>query len=155
MAQGRPAVRCCCYSAISEAAAVAVAAVVVAAVVVAAVVPATIMEMAENLTDVVKVTVLEKRYTILVRRRKDRLATPMTAIKAKTKIVSPQEQEKGDVDQFGSHLGQLLNAVKKNGGPLKCIKGSDCKYKHGDSMSSQERLRPSSLRSCQDGFRIA
>lgn len=88
-------------------------------------------DMIENLTDVAKVTVLEKRYTILVRLRKERLATTTPPAKAKAKTASPQVREKGDVDQCGSHLGQLLKAVKKNGSPLKCIKGTECKYKHG------------------------
>lgn len=89
------------------------------------------VDMMENLTDVAKVTILEKRYTILVRLRKERLAATTPPIKAKAKTASPQVREKGDVDQCGSHLGQLLKAVKKNGAPLKCIKGTECKYKHG------------------------
>ena len=89
------------------------------------------VDMMENLTDVAKVTVLEKRYTILVRLRKERLAATTPPIKAKAKTASPQVREKGDVDQCGSHLGQLLKAVKKNGAPLKYIKGTECKYKHG------------------------
>lgn len=88
-------------------------------------------EMMENLTDVGKATVLEKRYTILVRLRKERIATPSPMVKAKSKTASPQEREKGDIDQCGSHLGQLLKAMKKNGSQLKCVKGIECKYKHG------------------------
>ena len=87
-----------------------------------------------NLTDVVKVTILERRYTLLMRLRKERLvAAPAPPVKAKLKLSSPQAQgrERGDVDQCGSHLGQLLKAVKKNGNPLTCVKGADCRYKHG------------------------
>lgn len=88
-------------------------------------------DMIENLTDVAKVIVLEKRYKILVRLHKEHLATTTPPAKAKAKTASSQVREKGDVDQCGSHLGQLLKAVKKNGSPLKCIKGTECKYKHG------------------------
>lgn len=90
-----------------------------------------LFQMMQDLTDVVKVTVLEKRYTILVRLRKERILTPAPVLKAKLKITASQEREKGDVDQCGSHLGQLLKAVKKNGSLLKCVKGAECKYKHG------------------------
>ena len=82
----------------------------------------------EGLTDVAMVTVSEKRYTILVRLRKEHLATTTPPIKMKAKTASPQVREIGDVDQCGSHLGQLLNAVKKNGTLLKCINVTECKY---------------------------
>ena len=35
------------------------------------------------------------------------------------------------VEQCGSHLGELLKASKKNGQPLRCARGAECKYKHG------------------------
>lgn len=84
-------------------------------------------EMVCELVDVAKATVLEKRYTVLMRLRKERVVP-----KAKA-AVSSREQggERLNVDQCGSHLGQLLKAVKKNGTPLKCAKGSECRYLHG------------------------
>ena len=84
-------------------------------------------EMVCELVDVAKATVLEKRYTVLTRLRKDR------AVPKVKDVASPRERsgEKLNVDQCGSHLGQLLKAMKKNGTPLKCAKGSECKYLHG------------------------
>lgn len=88
----------------------------------------------QDLTDVVKVTILERRYTLLMRLRKERLVTaptPATKAKPKASTPPPQGRDKGDADQCGSHLGQLLKAVKKNGNPLTCAKGPECRYKHG------------------------
>ena len=84
-------------------------------------------EMVRELVDVAKATVLEKRYTVLMRLRKDRTVP-------KAKAVGGVREQSGDrlsIDQCGSHLGQLLKATKKNGAPLKCAKGSECRYLHG------------------------
>ena len=88
---------------------------------------AMLKEMVCELVDVAKATVLEKRYTVLTRLRKDRAVPKVKG------VASPRERngEKLNVDQCGSHLGQLLKAAKKNGTPLKCAKGSECKYLHG------------------------
>ena len=107
-----------------------------------------------DLTDVVKVTILERRYTLLMRLRKERLvAAPTPPGKAKLKLSSPQAQgrEKGDVDQCGSHLGQLLKAVKKNGNPLTCAKGADCRYKHG-KLSELTRASATQLVATMPGW---
>jgi hypothetical protein len=90
---------------------------------------AMLSKMVDELTEVAKVTVLEKRYSILARLRKERTTTPTPTPAAKPKS-NPQEREQTGADQCGAHLGQLLKAVKKNGSPLKCGKGAECKYKH-------------------------
>lgn len=90
--------------------------------------------MIEEMTDVSKATILEKRYTIMARGKRVQTATPAVTRGQKGKpVASVQEPAVGesDVDQCGSHLGQLLKVKKKNGSPLKCVKGSSCKYKHG------------------------
>ena len=87
-------------------------------------------DMVRELVDVAKATILEKCYTVSVRLRKER-GTPTTpTAKARQKSGS-QEGTGASVEQCGSHLGQLMKAIKKSGTPLKCAKGKDCKYKHG------------------------
>ena len=87
-------------------------------------------DMVRELVDVPKATVLEKSFTVSMRLRKER-AIPMPAgSKAKTRADSKEGNSAG-VEQCGSHLGQLMKAMKKNGMPLKCGKGEECKYRHG------------------------
>lgn len=87
--------------------------------------------MVKELMDVAKATILEKRYTVFARLRKERVIAPVIVAKAKP-IDKPQERNgEGSVEQCGSHLGQLLKARKKNGAPLLCAKGKQCKYLHG------------------------
>jgi hypothetical protein len=87
-------------------------------------------EMVRELVDVSKATVLEKNYTVLVRLRKERPVTATAAVKTRLKV-RLQDGAGATVEQCGSHLGQLMKAVKKSGTPLKCAKGGECKYKHG------------------------
>ena len=82
--------------------------------------------------DVAMVTTLEKRYTVLMRLRKERASDKIVVEKAKAPANGRGRNDvKVGIDQCGSHLGQLLKASKKNGSPLKCLKGSECKYVHG------------------------
>ena len=89
-------------------------------------------EMVLELTDVAKATTLEKRYTVQLMLKKERTASSVPVAKGRSRVTSQEpEGDKGDADQCGSHLGQLLGAAKKNGTPLKCSKGATCKFKHG------------------------
>lgn len=98
----------------------------------AALLKAMLEETVLELTDVAKATVLEKMYTIRVMLKKERAAAMVPGVKGRSKVaIQEPEGEKGEVSQCGSHLGQLLKAVKKNGTPLKCLKGTSCKFKHG------------------------
>ena len=88
--------------------------------------------MVEELVDVAKVTILEKRYTVLMRLRKERAPDKVVVEKVKAAANGRGRSDvPAGVDQCGSHLGQLLKAIKKNGSPLQCVKGSECKYVHG------------------------
>ena len=89
-------------------------------------------KMVDELVDVAKVTILEKRYTVLMRLRKERASDKIVVEKAKAAADGRGRSDvKVGVDQCGSHLGELLKAKKKNGSPLKCGKGTGCKYGHG------------------------
>ena len=89
-------------------------------------------KMVSELVDVAKVTILEKRYTVLMRLKKERVSVKSAVEKGKVAANSRGRADiKANTDQCGSHLGQLLKATKKNGLPLKCAKGSECKYVHG------------------------
>ena len=41
------------------------------------------------------------------------------------------KREKGEPEQCGSHLGEMLGAVRANKAAILCRKGGMCKYKHG------------------------
>ena len=98
----------------------------------AALLKAMLEEMVQELTDVAKATILEKRYSVQVRLKKERAAAPAAAAKGKARVASHEPDGNNvEVNQCGSHLGQLLRAKKKNGAPLKCLKGANCKFKHG------------------------
>ena len=89
-------------------------------------------EMVQELTDVAKATILEKRYSVQIRLKRERPVAPAPTMKSKARVTSQEpERSNGEANQCGSHLGQLLRAVKKNGTPLKCLKGANCKFKHG------------------------
>ena len=89
-------------------------------------------KMVDELVDVAKVTTLEKRYTVLMRLRKERASDKIVVEKVKAPAIGRGRNDvKVGIDQCGSHLGQLLKASKRNGSPLKCLKGSECKYVHG------------------------
>ena len=98
----------------------------------AALLRAMLEEMVQELIDVAKATILEKRYSVQVRLRRERTAVPAPGVKGKAKVtIQETAGSSGEVTQCGSHLGQLLRAVKKNGTPLKCLKGSACRFDHG------------------------
>jgi hypothetical protein len=65
-----------------------------------------------------------------MRLRKERAISTPAGSKAKTRADS-KEGNSASVEQCGSHLGQLMKAMKKNGTPLRCAKGDGCKYRHG------------------------
>ena len=98
----------------------------------AALLRAMLEEMVQELTDVAKATILEKRYSVQVRLKRKHAGIPAPGAKGKAKVTS---QESGvnnvEANQCGSYLGQLLRAVKKNGTPLKRLKGASCKFGHG------------------------
>ena len=87
-------------------------------------------DMVRELVDVAKSTILEKCYTVLVRPRKERVSPTIPASKTRQKA-GPQECAGATLEQCGSHLGQLMKAIKKSGTPLKRAKGKGCKFKHG------------------------
>lgn len=94
---------------------------------------AMIAEMLTELTDVAKATILEKRYTIMSRIKKERMAALPTTTLPKSKLKSelPERTIKRNItDMCGAHLGHLLKVSKKNGAPLTCPRGSTCKFKH-------------------------
>ena len=98
----------------------------------AALLKAMLEEMVQELTDVAKATILEKRYSVQIRLKRERTVAPAPVMKCKARMTSQEpEGSNGEANQCGSHLGQLLRAVKKNGTPLKCLKGANCKFKHG------------------------
>ena len=41
------------------------------------------------------------------------------------------KREKGEPEQCGSHLGEMLGALRANKAAIVCRKGEMCKYKHG------------------------
>jgi hypothetical protein len=90
----------------------------------AALLKAMLEKTVQELADVAKATVLEKQYTVKVALKKGRSA-------ALVPVVKDPEAGKAEVRLCGSHLGQLLGAVKKNGALIKCLKGGSCKIKHG------------------------
>jgi hypothetical protein len=81
-------------------------------------------ETVQELTDVAKATVLEKQYTVKVALKKGRSGAQVPGVK-------DPEAGKAEVKMCGSHLGQLLGALKKNDTLIKCLKGGSCKFKHG------------------------
>ena len=88
--------------------------------------------MVDELVDVAKVTILEKRYTVLMRLRKERALDKVVVERVKAAANGRGRSDvTAGVDQCGSHLGLLLKAIKKNGSPLECVKGNECKYVHG------------------------
>ena len=87
-------------------------------------------DMVRELVGVPKAMVLEKSFTVSMRLRKERAIPTPAGSKAKTRADS-KEGKGANLEQCGSHLGQLMKAMKKNGTPLKCAKGEECKYKHG------------------------
>jgi hypothetical protein len=122
----------------------------------AALLKAMLAELVKDLTDVARATVLEKQYTVRVARRRERGVEPGAVVKGAAKVPSPElEGSKGEAVQCGSHLGQLLKAVKKNGTPLSCAKGESCKFKHGklsdlskEAAISLVESMPPWMRSC-------
>ena len=92
----------------------------------AALLKAMLEETVQELTDVAKATILEKRYSVQVRLKRERAATPAAVAKGKARVASHEpEGNNVEVIQFGSHLGQLLRAMKKKGTLLKCLKGAN------------------------------
>lgn len=89
-------------------------------------------EIVQELIDVRKATILQKQYSQKVLLKKERAASPAPVAKGRTRAGGQElDGGKGEVNQCGSHLGQLLRAVKKNGTPLKCLRGTSCEFKHG------------------------
>ena len=96
----------------------------------AAVLKVMLADMVRELVDVPKATVIEKSFTVSMRLRKERAIATPAGSKARTRA-DLKEGNSASVEQCGSHLGQLMKAMKKNGTPLKCVKGEECKYRHG------------------------
>jgi hypothetical protein len=86
----------------------------------------------QELIDIPKATILENQYTLKVMMKRERTAALVPFVKGRTRAATQEsEGEKKKASWCGLHLGQLLRAVKKNGAPLKCLKGVRCKFKHG------------------------
>lgn len=86
-----------------------------------------------QLVDVTEATILEKKYTVLMRANKDTEATAAGAAQSKSKPakgMTPSKQGLRVEDQCGSHFGELLKAMNGGGIKFKCA-GSNCRLKRG------------------------